>query len=215
MRLSLAGLMYQLTRKWDPWVKDRQEDKGMGLITECHTKPFAWQDAEYVGLSFYAGNHCCPSLALWYLLQVLPPSLVLVPVLFLTLTKLASHFLQACAATSTGSGTESPFLLPIFQAIAPLHLSVEASCKLHIHCVNFSTFPTLLALHAYHIFNSAVKVFIKQVWQHLKATAEKLHWIENQLAMAFTWEFTQVTWRSTSSLPFLVHISQLFVNLSE
>lgn len=144
-----------------------------------------------------------------------PPSLVLVPVLFLTLTKLVSHFLQACAATSTGSGMESPFLLPIFQAIAPLHLSVEASCKLHIHCVNFSTFPTLLALHAYHIFNSAVKVFIKQVWQHLKATAEKLHWIENQLAMAFTWEFTQVTWRSISSLPFLVHISQLFVNLSE
>lgn len=137
-----------------------------------------------------------------------PPSLISVPVLFLTLTMLAPHFLQACARTSTDSGMQNPCLLPILQAKAPLHFSVEASSKLCIHCVHFSTFPILLALHAY-IFNSAVKVGIKQMWQI--PTAEKLHWIENQPAMAFTWEFLQVTWRSTSSLPFLVHIAQLFL----
>lgn len=82
----------------------------MGLIPAQPTKPFAWQDAEYVDLGFYAVNHCC-LLHFGTSFRYFPPSVISVPVLFLTLTKLASHFLQACAGSNRQWGIES---LPSF-----------------------------------------------------------------------------------------------------
>lgn len=87
-------------------------------------------------------------------LEILPPPPILNGSSPLASYKACFSFLQSSIGTCAYTGKDSPFLLPIIQALALLCLSVEASLNSHTHCVNFCIFPTLCWLFMLTTFST-------------------------------------------------------------
>lgn len=122
---------------------------------EDPTSAFACQDAEFASSIFFAEKSLLPLPHIWYLfLRFSPPPPILNGSSPLASYKACFSFLQSSIGTCAYTGKDSPFLLPIIQALALLCLSVEASLNSHTHCVNFCIFPTLCWLFMLTTFST-------------------------------------------------------------